>query len=175
MISHQVPWYESKLHAPRRLRLRETNPPLIFFSFELQMKSLIFNERISRNPLHIKRRQNFPKSHRGGRVSIYKINIYIYNYLSVPLQLLVELRWLVEGGFVPVAEPGVSLQAPKSGASPLLAKATLWGNFRRPLKSFLLAFLDKSNSLAAELTFAALLTYAVDMLSRDDEKYLCSL
>lgn len=93
------------------------------------------------------------------------------DYLSVPLQLLVEFRWFDEGGFVPVAEPGVNLQAPKRGASPELASATLCGSLSLPLKSFLLVFLDKSNSLAAELTFAAaLLTYAVDMLSRDDRK-----
>jgi hypothetical protein len=91
-------------------------------------------------------------------------------YLSVPLQLLVELRWLVEGGLVPAVDPGAVLQAPRSGASPELARVTLVGNFNRPLKSFLRAFLDRSNSLAAELTFAALLMYDVEMLSWDDEK-----
>lgn len=74
----------------------------------------------------------------------------------MPLQLLV-LKWLIEGGFVPAVEPGAVLQAPSNGPSPELAKVTLVGNFNLLLKSFLLCFLDKSNSLA-ELTLAALLT-----------------
>lgn len=72
---------------------------------------------------------------------------------------------------MPAVEPGVVLHPPNKGASPELANATLAGSFSLPLRSFLRAFLDKSNSLAAELTFAALFTYAVDILSCDDEKY----
>lgn len=67
-------------------------------------------------------------------------------------------------------DPGAVLQEPNNGASPELANATLAGSFSRPLKSFLLVFLDKSNSLAAELTFAARFMYAGEMLSCDDEK-----
>lgn len=75
-----------------------------------------------------------------------------------------------EGGLVPAVDPGAVLQEPRRGASPELAKATLAGSFSRPLRSFLLVFLDRSNSLAAELTLAALLTYAVEILSCDEEK-----
>lgn len=79
-------------------------------------------------------------------------------HLSVPLQLLVEFKWFEEGGFVPAVDPGAVLQEPNRGASPELANATLAGNFNLPLRSFLLVFLDRSSSLAAELTFAARLT-----------------
>lgn len=75
-----------------------------------------------------------------------------------------------DGGLVPAADPGAVLQEPSRGASPELARATPVGSFKRPLRSFLLVFLDKSNSLAAELTFAALFTYAVEMLSCEAEK-----
>lgn len=84
----------------------------------------------------------------------------------MPLQLLVLFRWLEDGGFVPAVEPGAVLHAPNNGASPELVNVTLVGSFSRPLKSFLLAFLDKSNSLAAELTFAARFIYDGDV-----EKY----
>lgn len=90
------------------------------------------------------------------------------DYLSVPLQLLVELRWLEEGGLVPAVDPGVVLQPPSRGASPELASATLAGNFSRPLISFLRTFLERSNSLAAELTFAGrCAAYVVVKLSCD--------
>lgn len=87
--------------------------------------------------------------------------------LSVPLQLLLLLRWFDEGGLVPAVDPGVPLQAPNNGASPELAKATVLGSFNLPLRSRLLAFLDRSSSLAAELTFAARFMYA--MLSLEVE------
>lgn len=71
----------------------------------------------------------------------------------------------MEEGLVPAVDPGAVLQAPRRGASPELARVTLVGNFNRPLKSFLRVLLDKSNSLAAELTVAALFIYDVEMLS----------
>lgn len=95
----------------------------------------------------------------------------VLNYLSVPLQLLVELRWLYDGGLVPAVEPGVVRHPPNKGASPLLASATFAGSFSLPLRSFRRVFLDRSNSDAAELTFVARVPYAVERLSCDDEKY----
>lgn len=76
----------------------------------------------------------------------------------------------MDEGFVPVVEPGAVRHAPSKGASPELARVTLVGSFMRLLKFFFRVFRDKSNSLAVELIFPALLMYDVDILSWDEEK-----